>query len=174
METSSLKKNQPFLESVFGSLSVEEDAEIRTIFEKADAILLQIAARFGHNSTGWEGSGLELTWMKSGQTSISGNVSTISNDICVDFSIDLMPSWYNGTRSSTLSWNIEKSVSVDCNHSVDHGHMHRVFRTKIEADSPIKAAQTLFTETQALSQLTIETPLSHWAELASDSSESET
>ncbi len=86
METSSLQKNRPHLEAVLGPLSSEDDAKIRAIFDDVDAVLLGIARHFNRDRAGWEGTGLELTSMASGQVAISSHVGACVDDgKCVDF-----------------------------------------------------------------------------------------
>ena len=41
MKTSSLRKNQPHLEAIFGALSAEDDSKIRSILEDAEEVLLE-------------------------------------------------------------------------------------------------------------------------------------
>jgi len=67
METSSLKNNQPHLESVFGPLSEEDDSRIRTILEEVDAILLEIAhhSRPGRMGKHWAGTKMDAIWADS-------------------------------------------------------------------------------------------------------------
>jgi len=117
MEVSSLQKNRPHLESVLGPLSPEDNFEIRKILDEVDNVLLEIAAYFGHDRAGWEGTGLELTWIQSGQAAISSSVgaSNLAGE-SVDFRIELRPSWYFGEKLSKLGFDVELSVSADCRH----------------------------------------------------------
>jgi hypothetical protein len=129
METSSLQKNRPHLEAVLGPLSSEDDAKIRGIFAEADMLLLEISHHFHHDRAGWEGTGLELAWAASGQVSISSNVSArVEDGKCVDFCVELRPSWYYGDRSPSLMWEVETEIYADCQHAVDHGSMDLVHR----------------------------------------------
>lgn len=169
METSSLQKNRPHLESVLGPLSPEGDSEIRSILREIDEVLLEIAHHFGRDKAGWDGTGLELTWTASGQTSISSYVSACSQQgAFVDFGVELLPSWFLGDRSSALTWKIESSVSADCAHTVDHSHMHTVHEVTISAGSATDAAVKLRTAVFELKELAIGFPLEHWLKLASD------
>jgi hypothetical protein len=114
METSSLQKNRPHLEAVLGPLSAEDDAKIRGIFAEADMLLLEIAHHFHHDRAGWEGTGLELTWAASGQVSISSNVGArVEDGKCVDFCVELRPSWYYGDCSPTLMSEVETEIYAD-------------------------------------------------------------
>ena len=168
METSSLKKNQPHLESVFGPLSEEDNSKIRTILDEVDVILLEIARHFGHDRAGWEGTGLELNWMQSGQTAIGSNVGASNQKgDCVDFCLELRPSWYFGEKSPLLKWEIESAVEADCLHSVDHAHMHTVNEVSVRMDSPIEAALALLEASRELQRLA-DVPLERWLELVAD------
>jgi hypothetical protein len=124
METSSLRKNWPHLEAVLGPLSAQDDASVRAILDEVDGVLLEIARHFDQDGAGWEGTGLELTWAPSGQVAISSHVGACTEGRkCVDFCIELRPSWYFGERSSTLRWEIATEIYADCHHAVDHGSM---------------------------------------------------
>jgi len=91
---------------VLGPLSSEDEASIRAILTEVDGGL-ELARHFGRNRAGWEGTGLELTWMPSGQLDISSFVEAgISGSECVAFSIELRPSWYFNARSSLLTWRL--------------------------------------------------------------------
>jgi hypothetical protein len=59
MQTSSLRKNRPHLESVLGPLSVEDDSRVRGLLDEVDGVLLELARHFGQDRAGWEGTGLE-------------------------------------------------------------------------------------------------------------------
>jgi hypothetical protein len=169
METSSLQKNQPHLESVLGPLSAEDDSKIRRILSEVDTVLLEIASHFGRDRAGWEGTGLELSLVQSGQVAISSNVSSSTpKGDCVDFCLELRPSWYFGERSSVLTWDIEFSIEADCRHSVDHSHMHTVNEVSVRVESAIDAAQKLQAAGLELKRLASEFSLEHWLEMASD------
>lgn len=169
MKSSSLSKNQPHLESVFGALSVEDDSKIRSILKNADDVLLEIANHFGRDRAGWEGTGLELTWMESGQVAISSFVGACTaRGGCVDFTIDLQPSWYYGEKASTLSWNIESGIQADCGHFDDHGGMDQVHEVIATTKTPIEAAIEVLNAVQELRRLATTFPLEHWLEMSSD------
>jgi hypothetical protein len=168
MQSASLQKYQPHLESVLGPLTEEDDSKIRSIFREIDGVLLEIAHHFGHNRAGWEGTGLELTWTKSGQTAISSNVGASNEEgECVDFCVELRPSWYFSEKAALLKWDVESSVEADCLHSVDHAHMHTVNEVLVRIDSPIDAALALLEASRELQRLAV-VPLGYWLELASD------
>ena len=169
METSSLQKNRPHLEGVFGPLSASIDSRIREILSEVDEILLEIAHHFGRERAGWEGSGLELSWMESGQLAISSYVGTCTQKGgCIDFCLELRPSWYFGERSSVLTWDVESTVEADCQHTVDHAHMHTVHEVSVRVESAIEAALALCSAARELQRLASEVPLEHWLELSSD------
>lgn len=141
MKSASLKKYRPHLEGVLGALSIDDDVKIRAILDEVDEILLGIARHFGHERAGWEGTGLELTWMESGQMAISCYVGTCTQKGgCIDFCLELLPSWYFGDQSSTLSWVVELSVAAACSHAVDHSHMHTVHEVSVRSNSAIDAS----------------------------------
>jgi hypothetical protein len=168
MQTSSLRKNRPHLESVLGPLSKDDDASIRFKFDEVDGILLSVARRFGRTSAGWEATGLELSWMPSGQTAISSFVSASIDDKCIDFCIELRPSWHYGDRSPTLTWKIVTEIYADCQHSVDHGGMDTVHESSHYVTTPLDAANALHTSACELLRLAAAFPLEHWLALASD------
>jgi hypothetical protein len=167
MKTSSLRKNQPHLEAIFGALSAEDDSKIRSILKDADEVLLEIANHYGRDRAGWEGTGLELTWMESGQVAISSFVGAcIARGGCVDFTIDLQPSWCYGEKASTLSWNIESGIEADCGHADDHGGMHRVHEVVARSNTPIEAAIEVLNAVRELRRLATAFPLEHWLEMS--------
>ena len=169
MESSSLQKCQPHLEAVLGPLSAEDDSKIRLILSEVDGILLEIARHFGRDRAGWEGTGLELTWMQSGQMAISSNVGACTpKGECIDFGIELRPSWYLGERSSVLKWDVESTVAADCRHAEDHSHMHTVHKVVVRTESVIDAVTELLNAARELRRLAMEFPIEHWLELSSD------
>lgn len=169
METSSLQNNQPHLESVFGPLSADDDSKLRSIFRDVDQILLEIARHYGREEAGSDGTGLELTWMHSGQVAISSHVGSCTpKGGCVDFMLELRPSWYFGERSSLPTWDVEFSVTADCGHAEDHSYMRTVHEAVVRKESVIAAATEQFNAAQELRRLAKEFPLEHWLKLASD------
>ena len=172
METSSLQNNRPHLEAVLGPLSSEDDAQIREIFAEVDMLLLEIAHHFHHDRAGWEGTGLELTWAASGQVSISSNVGArVEDGKCVDFCVELRPSWYYGDRSPTLSWDVETEIYADCQKAVVHPSMDLIHETSKRIANPVGAAAALLDETRELLAMATNFPLEHWLELACDAGE---
>lgn len=169
METSSLRKNRPHLEAVLGSLSAEDDASVRTILDEVDGVLLEIARHFGQDSAGWEGTGLELTWAASGQVAISSHVSArTEGNKCIDFCIELRPSWFYGERSSTLSWDVETEIYADCQHGVDHAGMDSVHEALARSATALEAAAALLGAARELLRRAKDFPLEHWLGLAAD------
>jgi len=168
METSSLQKNRPHLESVFGALSDDDHSYIRSLLSEVDVILLQMARYFGRDSAGWEGTGLDLSWMASGQVHIGSYVSASTGSSCVDFGIELRPTWCFGEKSSSLAWDIETTVSADCSHSNDHGGMDVVHETTVRVELAIDAVIAMRSAVDDLQRIAKGYPLEHWLELASD------
>lgn len=172
MQTFSLKKNRPHLESVLGPLSEQEDAKIRAVLDEVDDVLLEIARHFHLDGAGWEKTGLELTSMASGQVEICSHIgASIDPENCVDFCVELRPSWYFGQRSSSLTWVVTTEICADCHHAVSHSSMDSVHETSASAVSPVEAVATLLAATQDLLHRATDFPLAHWLELASDASE---
>jgi hypothetical protein len=172
METSSLKKNRPHLEAVLGPLSAEDDAKIWAILDEVDVVLLEIAHNFHRDRAGWEGTGLELTWMASGQVGISSHVSAcIDGGKCVDFCIELHPSRYFGERSPTLTWEVDTAIYADCQHAVDHSSMDTVHETSMRVATAVEAALASLTASRELLRLATNFSLEHWLALASDAGE---
>lgn len=164
METSSLRKNRPHLEAVLGPLSAQDDKTVRAIFDEVDGILLEIARHFGRDRAGWEGTGLELTWMASGQVDISSHVGAcIDGNKCVDFCIELRPSWYFGERSSTTTWEIATAIEADC-----HCSRHTVHGGSTRAPTASEAAAALRAAVRELLRLATGFPLEHWLQRAGD------
>ncbi len=154
---------------MLGPLSAEDDREIRGIFDQVDTILLDIASHFGRETAGWQGTGLELNLVASGQVSISGYVSASNaKGNCVDFGLELLPSWYHGKRSEKLTWEVEIEVFADCQHWIDHGHMETVHRKTVHLDTPLTAARVLLESALELASLAKDFPIEHWLRLASD------
>jgi hypothetical protein len=169
MEPSSLRKNRPHLEAVLGPLSAQDDASVRAIFDEVDGGLLEIARHFGGDRAGWEGTGLELTWMASGQVDISSHVGAcIDSNKCVTFCIELQPSWYFGERTSTMTWEIVTEIEADCQHAVYCRSMHSVHRTSARALTVLEAASALHAAVRELLRLATEFPLEHWLQRAGD------
>jgi len=175
MEASLLQKNQPYLDAVFGPLSAEDDSKIRGILSQVDIVLVAIARHFGREGAGWTTTGLELAWMQSGQVSVRSYVEAgaQSGGGCIDFGLELRPSWYFGERSSVLTWDVELAVYADCMHAVDHGYMHTVHEVTVRVGgSAINAATALSIAVQDLKRLAVEVPAERWLEMSSDSDSS--
>ncbi len=168
MQTSSLQKNRPHLEAVFGPLAFEDDAKIRAIFDQVDAVLLEIAHHYHRDRAVWEGTGLELIWMPSGQVSISSYVGACVGAECVDFCLELQPSWYFSERSPTLTWEVVTEICADCRHAVDHCSMHTVHETSTRLANAVEAAAALLSAVRELLRLATDFPLEHWLELTSE------
>lgn len=169
MEVASLQKYQPYLGSVFGPLSESDNSEIRAILKHVDRILLEIARHFGRDRAGWEGTGLELTWSQSGQTVISCNVGAFTKKgNCIEFCVQLHPSWHYGELSDVPAWDIEASIEADCMHTVDCSHMHTVDESVVRVGTAVGATKELLSTVQNLRRKATEHPLEYWLEFASD------
>jgi hypothetical protein len=115
VQSVSLATSRPLLDGVFGPLTHEDDAQIRSVFDAVDDQLLSLARRFGANRAGWEGTGLELCWLASGQLLISSFVETTdASEHAAAFLVELVPSWCHGDRSGDRGWIIEATIQVDC------------------------------------------------------------
>lgn len=142
---------------------------MRSIFDEIDAVLLEMARHFGRDGAGWERTGLELTWLVSGQVAIGSHVDACRDGTrCVDFCVELRPSWYFGERSSTLSWEISTEIQADCQHAGDHGTMETVHQASARAVTALEAAATLRAAVRELHGRATALPLEHWLHLASD------
>lgn len=163
-EAVSLHTGHPHLESVFGPLTEEEDAHLRVDLAQVDALLRQLARHFGQNGAGWEGTGLELVWMRSGQTRISSYVETMDEaQHAAAFLLELRPSWYDGQRSGVPGWDIEMTLEVDCQPGVDHESMEAVYERPVaHAHTPTEAVELLLAAARDLLALGRAHPVSHW------------
>lgn len=169
--TSSIKKLNPRLQSVFGILTPSEDDEIRKILSSTDEMLIEFANFFGSNRAGWEGTGLELTWFPSGQVEISSFVETgLDGNHCVSFIVSLYPSWFYDDFPIEQEWKIEAEIYADCQHKVYCGNMHRVYElSTVTSVHPIDAVKALHNMIAELIKLGKEKPLEYWLQLAGDS-----
>ena len=107
MQTASLAKYHPRLQGIFGPLSKPRLEYIWQVLTQIDVELLRLAAHFGHNSAGWEKTGLELSWAQSGQLFLGSFVGTTDPEShAADFVVELWPSWCTmnrGTQSNGSS-----------------------------------------------------------------------
>jgi hypothetical protein len=169
--SSSIKKTNPRLQSVFGLLSPSDDIEIRRLLGNTDELLLEFAHFFGKDHAGWEGTGLDLVWYPSGQIEISSNVGAGSDGAhMVDFIVSLYPTWFYGEFPLEEEWKITAEIEADCQHKVDCGHMHRVYELpSVISKNPIEAVTALHNITAELIQLGKEKPIEYWLQLAAES-----
>ena len=137
-------------------------------FDEVDGVLLEFAGHFNRDGAGREGTGLHLTWAASGQVAISSHVSAGTGSNCVDFCVELRPSWYYGERSSTATWEIETEIYVDCQHVTDHRHMETVHKACTRAVTALEAAAALRAAVRERFRRATGCPLEHWLQLASD------
>lgn len=168
--SSSIKKLNPRLQSVFGILTPSEDDEIRKILSSTDEMLIEFAKFFGSNRAGWEGTGLELTWSPSGQIEISSFVETgLDGSHMVSFTMSLYPSWFYGGFPTEQEWEIEAQIYADCQHQVYCRNMHCVYELPtVTSVHPIDAVKALHNMTAELIKLGKEKPLEYWLQLAGD------
>ena len=169
--SSSIKKLNPRLQSVFGILTQLDDTEIRKILSSTDELLIEFAKFFGSNRAGWEGTSLELTWSPSGQIEISSFVETgLDGDHCVSFIVSLQPTWIFGDFPTEQERKIEAEIYADCQHKVYCGNMHRIYELpSVISAHPIGAVTALRNMTAELIKLGKEKPLEYWLQLAGDS-----
>jgi hypothetical protein len=170
--SSSIKKLNPRLQSVFGHLTQSEDIEIRKILDGTDKLLLEFAHFLGRDHAGWEGTGLDLIWLPSGQIDISSFVSAgLDGDHKVDFIVSLHPTWIYGDFPDEEGWQVEAEIEADCQHKIYCGYMHGVFELPpVIRKSPIEAVTALHNITAELIQLGKERPIEYWLQLAGDGS----
>ncbi|CAG0935528.1 hypothetical protein TFLX_04369 [Thermoflexales bacterium] len=171
METSSIQKLNPRLQSVFGILTPSDDAEIRKILSDIDVMLLEFAHFFGSNHAGGGGTGLDLVWIPSGQIKISSFVGAgLDGDHIVDFTVSLQPTWFYGDFPTEQGWEIIAEINADCQHKVYCGNMHCVYELpSVTCTHPVDAAIALRNMTADLIQLGKNKPIEYWLQLAGDS-----
>lgn len=169
--SSSIKRLNPRLQSVFGLLTPSDDTEIRNILNKVDEMLLEFAQYFGSKRAGWEGTGLDLTWFPAGQIEISSFVGAgIDGSHRVDFIVSLHPTWSYGDFPAEQAWEIEAEIHADCQHKVDHECMHCVHElTSVVSTHPVDSVMALQKMTTELIQLGKDKPIEYWLQLAGDS-----
>ena len=170
METSSIKKLSPRLQSVFGVLTPSDDVEIRKVLSDTDEMLLDLAKFFGSNRAGWEGTGLDLAWLPSGQVEIGSFVETgLDGDHRISFAVSLKPAWFYGDFPTEQGWEIKAEIDADCQHKVYCGNMHCVYELpSVTCTHPVDAAIALRNMTADLIQLGRNKPIGYWLQLAGD------
>ena len=169
--SSSIKKTNPKLQSIFGILTPSADDEIRKVLNDTDEMLLGFAKFFGVKRAGWEGTGLELTWFPSGQIEISSFVETgLDGEHRVSFTMSLHPAWFYENFPTEQEWRIEAEIYADCQHKVYCGNMHCVHELpSTTITNPVDAVKALRDTTAELIKLGKEKPLEYWLQLAGDS-----
>lgn len=167
-ETVSLARKRPRIEGVFGPLTADEDSALRSIMAEVDTELLALGAHLGRSRAGWEGSGLELVWVPSGQLSISSFVGVpVEPGLAVDFYVELRPIWFYGNPDGSIGWVVEASVQADCQHVPSHSSMDTVWdRGEVTRDSPKLAVAELLEAAKELHVLGRQHAPAHWLELA--------
>ena len=169
--SSSIKKLNPRLQSVFGHLTPSEDIEIRKILDSTDELLLEFAYFWRKDHAGCEGPGLDLNWFPSGQIVISSSVSAGSDgDHMVSFLVSLYPTWIYGDFPLE-GWQVEAEIEADCQHKIYCGYMHCVYKLpSVISANPIEAVTALHNITAELIQLGKEKPIEYWLQLAGEKS----
>jgi len=167
---SSIANLQPRLQAIFGLLSVADDTQIRSIFRQTDEHLLELAQHFGSHRAGWEGTGLELVWLPSGQIEVSSFVGTgLDGSHRVDFIVSLTPTWASSDFPTEAAWEIEAQIQADCQHTTNHRSMHLVHELPTRRRSyPIDSALALRDMAAELLILGRDTPIEYWLQLAGD------
>lgn len=152
----------PLLDGVFGSLSSHDEQKIRSIVltcgDRLDAV-----AKFVDGRVGCHGSGMELHWLPSGQTSIWGNVAATADHGAVDFVVELVPGWARRERTDSPHWTVEVTIEVDCHHESGHGR-HVALNETWPAASPDEAVVALELGVTRLADLA-RLPLDRWIDL---------
>ena len=133
-------------------------------------MLLELAKFFGSNRAGWEGTGLDLTWLPSGQIEIGSFVETgLDGDHRISFIVSLQPTWFYGDFPTEQGWEIKAEIDADCQHKVYCGNMHCVYELpSIICTQPVDAAIALRNMTTDLIQLGKNKSIEYWLQLASD------
>jgi hypothetical protein len=170
VNTSSLARDRPQIESVFGPLTEAEDQRLRRTLASVDEELLSLAAHFEQDRAGVGGTGLDLRWVKSGQVSIASYVTaTVEGGNVVEFYLELRPAWLYGNQTGEAGWCIEASVQADCQHNLDHGGMDTVWdRPETRFSTPIEAVQALAEAARELRTLAEGNPVTYWVSLANE------
>ena len=159
-EIASLARDHPRIESVFGPLTDDEDATLRSFFAEVDRELQGLAEDVRGGT-----KGLEVIWSRLGQVQVFGDVAARG----VSFDVGLYPTWCFGNRSGEPGWGIEASIDADCQHSVDHESMDTVWdRGDVEMSTPEAAVRELVEAARQLHRLACEHPLEYWQALAKD------
>ncbi len=150
----------PHLEGVFGPLSSDEDRSLRTTIIRLSAELVGMAQRLGGRA-GWSGTGFELEWAASGQTSINAFVDVEEADRYIEFSVEVRPSWYFGERSDERAWFVDERISVRCAAPRDCG-MHDIVSTEHRVRTVPELIAVLDATVARLVALSKDHPLAHW------------
>jgi hypothetical protein len=164
VEAVSLAKQRPLLQGIFGPLEMSEEASLRAILSEVDEELLRLARHFGRDRAGFEGTGLDLQWFRSGQLVLSSDVATGDRDAhAASFLLNLWPSWSHEAASGLAEWIIEATIDVDCQHTDDHGSMETVYdRGQTRTRTPLTAAQELLAAARELVRLAVDHPIEYW------------
>src|ERR1700720_4199455 len=110
---------------------MSEEASLRAILSEVDDELLRLARHFGRDRAGFEGTGLDLQWLRSGQLVLRSDVATGDRDAhaaapAPAFLLTLCPPWTHETAAGLAEWIIEATIELACQHTDDHGSMETV------------------------------------------------
>jgi hypothetical protein len=155
---SSLAKDHPKLQGIFGPLDRSQDEYLRRVLAQVDEELARLSRHFTRDS-----AGLDLAWYESGQLTISGYVETgDSESHAAAFMVELWPSWMHEEPSRKSEWVVETSIEVDCQHVPDHESMENVFNRQERRQTPESAVDELLDATRQLAALAMDNPIDYW------------
>ncbi len=173
MKPVSLAKDRPDLSGVFGPLDADDERRVRLIFAEVDAEFLSLLAHFDRGRISWTGTGLELmTYPNTTWCDIAGYVETDNvgdGNHIVSFGVELKPAWKFSQVPASPAWNVDASISADCQHEKYHESMDLVWdRGQVQRTTPTAAVLELLEAAQQLRRLGIKHPPEHWLAQASD------
>jgi len=158
---SSLAKDHPKLQGIFGPLDKSQDEYLRAVLSKVDKELSRLAKHFARDS-----AGLDLAWYESGQLTISGDLETgDSESHAAAFMVELWPSWMHEEPTRTGEWVVETSIEVDCQHVPDHDSMENAFNRQERQQTPESAVDELLDATRQLAALATNNPIEYWTSM---------
>lgn len=137
-----LGDERPFLESVLGPMTANNELAVRASLLRSSAMLRDFANHLD-GAIHSRSEGLRVDWLQSGQVNISGYATlTIAGTEPADLWVELTPAWYNGDRQQDLAWDVEVALLLQCQHRDDHGQQTVNQRTA-RAFTPLDAATLL-------------------------------
>jgi hypothetical protein len=165
MKSVPITNERPLLGMIFGHMTHEEEARVRSGIVTCGERLSALADQLGGGARGFE---LEL--MELGQVAITMHVGALdSEQNSVVFGVEVSPSWSNlGERRSedAQSWVVEAWIDADCLHTPAHDAMESAHTHEAFANTPLDAAKTLHDETESLIALATSHPVDHWTNMA--------